>query len=362
MTRPNARIGHQLLRLRPGALGGGDVARAVLRLPGEALAHRVPRHLIAELRQRVALADLPRALDELHDADALAAPEHAQREAEGGRRLALAGAGVDDQQALLDASCPPPRRPARPCAWPSWRDDARPRRRRRSCSWSCSAFHEQRQSGDHEDDAIRAARRAAGSAGLAGRGSAAPARCPARCPSRPRWRPARSAPRRFASAAFEAVRSRPRCRASASIRLVSHSVRQSTRTGSPACSASLPRGRAALRRSSRPRRAAPCGRRSRRHLLVARLRSRDVDPRRGMAGDEAFGKAALARTGAAEDERQIARLHCNHAGSAQPIGARSAPEAEWSRPRTAAAITSERAGKFAAVRAASRDQRGWGGD
>ena len=47
-------------------------------------------------------AGMPGALDELHHADALAAAEHAQRQAEGRRRLALAGAGMDDQQALLD--------------------------------------------------------------------------------------------------------------------------------------------------------------------------------------------------------------------------------------------------------------------
>ena len=55
----------------------------------------------------------------------MAAPEHAQRKPERRRRFALAGAGVDDQQALLDRSCRRPRRPAPPCAWPSWRDGAR---------------------------------------------------------------------------------------------------------------------------------------------------------------------------------------------------------------------------------------------
>ena len=40
--QPDGRVGHQLLGLLPGALGGGDVAGAVLRLPGEAFAQRVP--------------------------------------------------------------------------------------------------------------------------------------------------------------------------------------------------------------------------------------------------------------------------------------------------------------------------------
>src|SRR6516165_12545730 len=62
----------------------------------------MPRHLIAKFCQRIALGAAPRALDELHYADALASSEHAQREAEGCRRFALAGAGVDDEEALLE--------------------------------------------------------------------------------------------------------------------------------------------------------------------------------------------------------------------------------------------------------------------
>ena len=44
----------------------------------------------------------PVALDELDDADLHAVAERAEDHAEGGRRLALALAGVDDEQALLD--------------------------------------------------------------------------------------------------------------------------------------------------------------------------------------------------------------------------------------------------------------------
>ena len=89
-------------RFRPGAFGRGDIARAILRLPGEALAHRVPDELIAESRQRVAFGRMPGALDELHHADALTAAEHAQRQSERRRRFALAGAGMDDEQSFLD--------------------------------------------------------------------------------------------------------------------------------------------------------------------------------------------------------------------------------------------------------------------
>ena len=79
-----------------------DVAGAVLRLPGKALAHRAPLDLIAERSIALAFACRPRALDELHHADPPAVPKRAQREAEGRGRLALAGAGMDDQQALFE--------------------------------------------------------------------------------------------------------------------------------------------------------------------------------------------------------------------------------------------------------------------
>src|SRR5690606_10177294 len=52
-------VGHQVERLFPGTLGGRDVARAVLRLPGEALAHRVPLDHVAEAGEGVLLAGVP---------------------------------------------------------------------------------------------------------------------------------------------------------------------------------------------------------------------------------------------------------------------------------------------------------------
>ena len=45
---------------------------------------------------------MPRAFDELHHADAMAAAEHAQCKPERRGRFALAGAGVDDEQSLFD--------------------------------------------------------------------------------------------------------------------------------------------------------------------------------------------------------------------------------------------------------------------
>ncbi len=66
-------VGHELLRFDPGALGCGDVAGEILRLPGEAFAHGVPGDLVAERGERVTLGAVPAAFDELHHADAMAA-------------------------------------------------------------------------------------------------------------------------------------------------------------------------------------------------------------------------------------------------------------------------------------------------
>src|SRR5262249_36585526 len=56
----------------------------------------------AEFRKRIAFRRVPPPLDELYDADPVAAPQHAQREAERRRGFALAGAGVHDEKALFD--------------------------------------------------------------------------------------------------------------------------------------------------------------------------------------------------------------------------------------------------------------------
>src|SRR5262245_38692130 len=96
------RVGHEFYRLRPGLLRGGDVALEILRLPGEALAHSMPGDLIGKHRERVALRRVPRSFDELNDADAVAAAEHAQRKTEGRGGLASAGAGMDDKQTLFN--------------------------------------------------------------------------------------------------------------------------------------------------------------------------------------------------------------------------------------------------------------------
>ena len=90
------------VNISPPELRRRDIARAILRFPGKAFAHRVPDKLIAEFRQCITLCGMPGALDELHHADALSPADHPQREPERSGRFTLAAAGVDDQQAFLD--------------------------------------------------------------------------------------------------------------------------------------------------------------------------------------------------------------------------------------------------------------------
>ena len=76
----------------------------VLRFPGKAFAHRVELAEIAKMAgEQAPLAGVPGALDELHDRAGEAMGNAAHDHAEGGGRLALAGAGMDDDQALFAA-------------------------------------------------------------------------------------------------------------------------------------------------------------------------------------------------------------------------------------------------------------------
>ena len=59
------------------------------------------RTMIAEALEHAPFAGVPRALDELHHGAFPAIADHAQHEAEGRGRFALAGAGMDDEQALF---------------------------------------------------------------------------------------------------------------------------------------------------------------------------------------------------------------------------------------------------------------------
>ena len=86
------------------ALRGGDVAGAVLRLPGKAFAHGMELAQLAEMAgEQPPLAGIPRALDELHHGAGEAMGDTAHDHAEGGGGFALARAGMDDDQALLAA-------------------------------------------------------------------------------------------------------------------------------------------------------------------------------------------------------------------------------------------------------------------
>src|SRR5690606_17248081 len=91
--KADGRVGHEFEGFRPGGFGRGNIAFEVLRLPGKPFAHRMPGNPVAEKRERVLLARMPGALNELHDAHTAPMAEHAKRQAEGSRALAFARTG-----------------------------------------------------------------------------------------------------------------------------------------------------------------------------------------------------------------------------------------------------------------------------
>src|SRR5277367_3499658 len=95
-------IGHHALGLSPRGARRRNIARAVLRLPGEAFAHRAPLGLGAEALDGYTLACRPGALDELHHTNAEATTKRPQRESERCCRLAFARTGVDDKQTFFE--------------------------------------------------------------------------------------------------------------------------------------------------------------------------------------------------------------------------------------------------------------------
>ena len=202
--------------------------------------------------------------------------EHAQRQPEGGGRLALAGAGVDDQQALLDRLAGDlgilhglALGHLGAMALGFLLVD------RLSCHFTCigsPATMKQHAVGDRRDALVEPARPR--------RESAGPAHCRARCPGRPRWRP-RTTARAARRARPPAGRIRASRSCSASMWLVSHSVRQSTSTGRPSGTASSAPARSSGASTVSPAfaRAAPdaarCARASRRRRPARwRCRSR----------------------------------------------------------------------------------------
>ena len=112
---------------------------------------------------------------------------------------------------------------------------------------------------------------------------------------------------------------------SASMRLVSQSVRQSTSTGRPSGTAAS----APARSSGASTVFQPAPRRARwsgdalRHLVVEGLGRGDVGPGRGQRGDQRLGVRALAGARAAEEEGQAARRQAS-CGCGAPAGRRSA--------------------------------------
>src|SRR4051812_11832094 len=89
------------LGLFEGGARGGNILGAVLGLPGEALPHYLDGHQFGEAVEEQALARGAAALDELDHAELEPMAETAHGQAPGRRALALAGSGVDDQEALL---------------------------------------------------------------------------------------------------------------------------------------------------------------------------------------------------------------------------------------------------------------------
>ena len=88
------------LGLFPGGVGGGDVAFAVLGVPGVAFAHDVVVH-VGQVAEEGFFAGAERALDELHHADLHAVAKGAGEHAKTGAAFAFAGAGEHQQNALL---------------------------------------------------------------------------------------------------------------------------------------------------------------------------------------------------------------------------------------------------------------------
>ena len=327
----------------------GDVALQVLRLPGEAFAHGVPHDLSPKRSSASRSAGCHAPLMNCTTPTRL--PRPSIRSAGRTRRSTCPCRGRCGRSAGPSrSSCRRPRRPAPPCASPSWRGGARPRCRRRSCSWL--SLHDQRQPGDQQHDAVGARRDPLVEPALqiakpprlrivrhdARADFVATPELPA-----PGARPAR----------FEALRFRVDVSASANMRLVSHSVRQSTSTAAERARLAIAPARSTRRIDGLPcpPRRPRCSAMRARHLVVDWLRGRDIDPRRRRRHDDRFGVAALAGAGAAEHQGQLRALGCQmndskslEARGCGPAGAYTEPEKE----PTALALTKPRSGHLLA--------------
>src|SRR5437868_6406219 len=79
-----------------------NVALAILSLPGEAFTHCLDGDEVGKFFEHRPLTGRPGALDELNDTRPHAMPDGAEDHAERRGRFALALAGMDDEQSLLD--------------------------------------------------------------------------------------------------------------------------------------------------------------------------------------------------------------------------------------------------------------------
>ena len=239
----------------------------------------------------------------------MAAAEHAQRKPESRGRFALAGAGMDDEQALLDRLSGDfgvlHRLALRHLG-------AMPfgfgvvDRLRHGVTLQRPFIASGRPATTSTTRSARAAMRWLRTP--CSRETAGRADNPARCRSRLRWRPAPTGAVAAASACFEPRDFR------LDIRVRQHQIRQPQRQAIDQHRRGLARfergGEIARRLDGPPMRPAPRAMRGDAlgHFRVARLRRRHIGPRRRQRGDQALGIAALARTGAAEDESEFCTL------------------------------------------------------
>ena len=94
-------VADQLFGFFPCASGGGDVAFAVLRVPGKALAHHIDLTDVAKaVLKQLTVRGHPCALDELHQRAGEPVPDAAHDHPEGRAAFTLSGPGVDDDQPL----------------------------------------------------------------------------------------------------------------------------------------------------------------------------------------------------------------------------------------------------------------------
>ena len=217
--------------------------------------------------------------------------------------LALARPGVDDQQALLDRLV---RHLGVLHRLALGHLGAVARRLRLSSMASFMvSLHLHRQSRDHAARPVGARRDPLVEPALPHRGNAAPARCPGTMPSPTSLVTSTEPALARHSAASSRADLQRRCRARPASGWYSHRSGNRPARSRPASAcdrAGRSSGASTVCQPSPRRRGA---RRSAPHLVIERLRGRDIDPRRRQRRDQRLGIAALAGARAAEHQGQL---------------------------------------------------------